>query len=1108
MHLTAYGKALPGAGLFRSKNLLVMKLTAILVVAACLEAGAKGYSQPITLSMKDAPLQKVLSAIEKQSGVNFIYGKDLISHAAPVSIDVSAVTLIAALDMVFKNQPIEYKISDNYIVLSPKPPQLSRAQSTFKGSDIHGRVTDSTGAPLAGASVTVKGTRKGTSTDANGNYELKNVEENATLVISFTGYIAQEIKLNGKNTIDVALFHSTSQLDQVQVIAYGTTTARLNTGNVTTITSEEIGNQPVANPLLALEGRVPGMDIVQQTGFPNGGVSVQIRGLNSIAAGTAPLYIVDGIPYSTTSSSTSLLGYGLTSNADLLNPLNFLNPLDIESIDILKDADATGIYGSRGANGVVLITTKKGKSGKTKIDVNLSTGTSQVGHFMNLLNTKQYLAMRREAFANDSLVPTINSAPDLFSWDTTKYTNWQKQFIGGTAHNANAQISISGGNKNTQFLISGNYLKVGTVFPGDFSDKRGSANISFNNISDNQKFKSVISVNYLNENNNQPLYDPTPATTISPNVPNLIDSNGNLLWPAHVRDNPYADIRNSYILTSNNLISHGSLSYQILPTLEILTDLGFSRTALAEITTFPIEANNPIYGVTTGSSNFANNSVQTWNIEPQLNWIKHIGFSKIGILIGTTFLQTLESGSVINATGYTNDDLLKDINSAGQLTSGGTSYSLYRYNSFFGRANYNFNDKYLINLTGRRDGSSRFGPGNQFANFGAIGAAWIFSNETFLKENLSFLSFGKIRGSYGTTGNDQIPDYGYQQLFGSTGYSFQNSTTFYPINLANPTFGWEKDKKLEIGVNLGFMNDRILFAADWYQNRSGNQLVNYALPPSVGLSFIQGNLPALVQNTGVEISLNTINVGNSIFKWTSSFNISIPRNKLISYPNIKSSPYEYTYAVGKSLYIQQRFHSLGVDPTTGIYKYQDIDGSGTGLDYPGDLQPLKQIAKNFYGGLQNSLSIYGFQLDFLFQFVKQTGNNALFTTSNTQPGGESNQLTEVLSRWQKPGDNTNVQKFTTGGGAGFPAYLAFAYGRSLGDNEIGDASFIRLKNIALSYRLPQKIIQKAKLQQARIFIQAQNLFTLTSFKGLDPESNGVFALPPLKTINAGFQLTF
>jgi TonB-dependent starch-binding outer membrane protein SusC len=1100
-------------GALSQKIFLTMRLTGILLLTAALHVSASTKSQTITFSGQNVPLQKVFEVVKAQTGYVFFYNESLLSDSKPVSLNAQSEPLEDFLKEVFRDQQLKFVIENKTIIIGRKTtPQTPSSQANFSESmppiEIHGHITDSLGNPLAGASVTVKGGKRGTSTDANGDFVLHGIDDKATLIISFTGYVSKDVRVNGANSISITLIHSNSPLDNVEIIAYGTTTQRFATGNVNTVTSKEIEEQPVVNALGAMEGRVPGLYITQSGGIPGSGYTVQIRGQNSIASGNSPLYIVDGMQYSPSQEGFISSVNNLSVNLDFLNPLNFLNPLDIESISVLKDADATAIYGSRGANGVILITTKKGKAGKTKIDFNIYTGTEKVAHFMKLLNTQQYVTMREEALSNDGLAPTLQNAPDLLSYDTSKYTDWQKTLIGGTAYVTNAQVSVSGGNENTHFLLSGNYHQESTVYGGDFSSNRSSVNFSFDHQSIDQKFKINFSANYLINNSNLPGSDLTNAAlTLPPNSPNFKDPGGNLIFPPFAPYNPYTDLLIQYFTNSDNLISSATVGYRILPELNAQINFGYGKTEVNEITINPVSAINPAYGITTGNSLFGNTSLQNWIVEPQIKWGHSYGLNNLSALVGGTIQQSNNQGNTISANGYTNDALLKDLGSAGSINNYSEISSEYRYDAIFARINDNLNEKYILNLTARRDGSSRFGPGKQFSNFGAIGAAWIFSNESYIKHEFTFLSFGKLRSSYGLTGNDQIPDYGYVSLWTPTQYPYQNVPGLYPANLANPNYSWEKNKKFEVAIDLGFLKDRILTSVSWYQNRSDNQLLPYSVPPSVGYTSVQANLPATIQNTGLEIVLNTVNVKGKKFEWTTSFNISIPSNKILSYPNIANSPYATVYTVGKSIYDSKYFHFTGIDPATGLSTFEDYDHNGNSLDIPGDLQSIKKIGQDYFGGLQNSLSYAGFHLTFLFQFVKQTAASQINNLGWGVPGSMSNQPTDVLNRWRQPGDNAEFQKFTTGSGNGFPVYLNWFYDAIAGDNNVVDASFIRLKNVSISYTLPSKFIHQMKLNELSLFIQGQNIFTITGFKGLDPQNPYFGHLPSLRTLIAGIKIT-
>ena len=1078
---------------------LMVKLTGILLLAGCLQLSAKSYGQTITVSKTNAPLQEIFIDIYRQTGYFFMCKDNLLENAHKVNIQVREATLQEVLDICFKDQPLEYSISDHVIVVSRKNPVPV---------DVNGKVSNEKGESLEGAAVFIKGTKHGTQTNGKGMFEIKTEAGGSIeLEISFTGYVAKTITVHPGEFVNVLLSLSTSPLDQIQVIAYGTTSKRLSTGDVSSVKSETIAAQPVSNFLAALEGRVPGLVITQQTGVPGGGFFVQINGQNSIASGNNPYYIVDGVPF----TSTSIGNESLTNINVGGSPLNNINPGDIERIDILKDADATAIYGSRGANGVILITTKKGKAGKTVLDLRLTNGSGKISHTMKLLNNSQYLSMRHEAFANDGATPGIYDY-DLTAWDTTRQTDWQKTLLGGTAVQTNAQVSISGGSEGTQFLVGGNYFRETTVFPGNFADQKISTHFNLNHVSGNNKFRITLSGNFLSDQNNLPETDLTSfALTLPPDAPPLYDSAGKINWGPVFFDNPLRYLLQEYNVSATTLIGNSVLSYQIIPSLQAKVSLGYTQTDMNEIVKYPVSSFLPIFNINTGSSVFSTSSIKTWITEPQLIWHKQFTDNNLEVLIGTTFQQDRRLGTSLQATGYKSDALLGNMAAASAINTDPRQppYDLlYRYTALFGRIHFDHKGKYIANITGRRDGSSRFGPGNQFANFGATGLAWVFSEEPFLKNRFSGLSFGKLSSSFGITGNDQIKDYQYLSNWIPTTYPYLSASGVYPTNLANQNYAWETNKKWEAAVELGFLKDRLLFSTRYYQNRSSNQLVGYALPSITGFPSVQANLPAIVQNTGWEFEFSAVIIKTQKLSWTASVNLTIPRNKLLSYPNIEGSPYASVYEVGKSLYIKKMFHNTGVDPQSGVYLFQ-TNSNNNSQDifnpiYPDDLQGRKEVAQTYYGGFSNSLTLKNWKLDIFIQFSKQTGFNYLYSYFGA-PGFSGNQPTEVLKRWQKAGDRTSVQKFTQDYGS--DAYTAFSNAQYYGDNSISDASFLRLKNVQLSYQLPTSISQKAMIQSARIFIQGQNLFTITDFLGMDPENQNLGNLPALKMIVAGIQIT-
>ena len=953
---------------------------------------------------------------------------------------------------------------------------------------------------MAGVNILEKGTTNGTTSDKDGYYTIS-VEEGRVLIFSFIGYTSVEIEAGAQTTLDITLVEDIQSLNEVVINAgYWKVKDQEKTGNIAVLKSKEIEKQAISNPLQALQGRIPGLTITQQSGVPGGGFTVRIRGQNSLRAdGNEPLYIIDGVPFNGTSNAGSASSEIIPNS----NPFSALNPNDIESIEVLKDADATAIYGSRGSNGIILITTKKGLEGKSHLDVDAYTGISQVSHFLDLLSTPQYLEMRHEAFRNDGLEPGIND-PDILLWDSARYTDWQRKLIGGTAHTTNAKISLSGGTKDTQFLIGAGYFRQSTVFPGDFNDQRISAHVNINHNPREGKFGLTFSTTYLFDINNLLRRDITRYVTTPPNAPEPFDEYGKLNWENSTWLNPYSLLERPYQGRTGNLISSLSLKYEIVKGLSLKSNLGFTNTQTDEFSSFPIDTYSPADGVTTGTSIFSNNTTRTWNIEPQAEYQRSIGKGLINVLLGTTFLENVRQGSDLEATGYTSDAMLKNPVSAVRLRATSVRDITYRYNAIFGRINFNWDGKYLLNLTARRDGSSRFGPNQRFANFGAVGAGWVFTHENFLQDN-EVLTFGKLRTSYGITGSDQIGDYQYLDTYRATTQPYQDQVGLVPSRLPNASYSWETNRKFEAALEFGLLKNRIQYSVSWFRNRSSNQLVGLPLPSMTGFSSIQANLPATVENKGFEIELESVNIKNHDFSWTTSANITIPRNKLVEYPNLAGSSYANTYEVGKSLYTKKMYRYTGIDPQTGLIGYEDRNNNGIGTDYPADLQALKEVSQNYYGGLQNTFSYKGIELSLLIQFVKQTGYAYFYSPAFVAPGRTGNQLVDVMDRWQKPGDVAPYQQFTSF----YASKAASQYSVSTyaGDNVITDASFVRLQNLYLSWSFPQGLLNKLRIKGGRIYSQGQNLFTVTRYLGLSPETQSQTALPPLRTITIGFQLS-
>ncbi|WP_144214058.1 SusC/RagA family TonB-linked outer membrane protein [Flavobacterium anhuiense] len=962
---------------------------------------------------------------------------------------------------------------------------------------IQGTITDGN-SPLPGVSIAVKG-RAGAAaiSDYSGHYAIT-AESGDTLVVSFIGFKKAFIPVQGRSRIDIALQYDTTTLQEVKVNAgYYSVKESERTGSIVRITSKDIETQPVTNVLATMQGRMAGVSVTQTTGVPGGGFDIKIRGQNSLRSdANAPLYIIDGVPY-----ASAPIGYIQTATTypTVTSPLNSINPDNIQSIEILKDADATAIYGSRGANGVVLITTKKGKAGKTAFTVQASTGTGNVTKFMDLMNTRQYLSMRRQAYKNDNINTYPANAYDINgTWDQNRYTDWQKELIGGTALINTLSGSVSGGSQKTQFILSGNYYTESTVFVGDSRYKKGGSQFSLNHQSDNGKFRLTFSAGYNVQDNKLPALDfTTDARNLAPNAPALYNADGSLNWANKTWNNPLRNLNAEFKSKTNDFVSNAVLSYELIPNLYIKSNFGFTNLSTTETRTSPSTIYNPANNITSArSSIYINNTTRSsWIVEPQVNYSREIGSGNLDVLLGATFQSQTSASLYQTGNGFASNSLIYNLAAASYVTILLNDEVQYRYQALFGRVNYTLQQKYILNLTARRDGSSRFGPGNQFAVFGAVGAAWLFSKENFLK-NSSCISFGKIRSSYGTTGNDQIGDYQYSDTYTVSASAYNGTAGLQPTRLFNKDFGWEINKKFEAALELGFLQDRIFTTASWYQNLSSNQLTGMPIAATTGFTILQGNLDAVVENKGLELTLRTVNIKSGSFNWTTSFNLTFAKNKLIRFPGLESSPYSQQYRIGEPLNIKLLYQYYGIDPQSGIYQFKDLNGDGK-ISFPDDQQITSDFNPKYYGGLQNQFSYKQWKLDFLFQFVSQKNRAYL----NGIPGQMLNQPSRMTDSWMGIDDQAQYQLYSTGINSTV-VNSNYYYSRSTASVE--DASYIRLKNIALTYDLPLPI----KDMQCRLMLQGQNLLTFTKFKDGDPEFTTSGYLPPLRILTAGVQLTF
>jgi len=1100
-----------------------MKITTLILLMALMQVSAASVAQRITFVKKNATLEQVFQEITRQTGYEVFYGDKKFDDSRKINVAFKDATLDEVLRACLQHQRASYVIEEKSIIIKPaaEPSFLERLADRWAAIDVHGWVVDQEGKPLPGATVKVKGTGKSVSANGKGEFYLENVEEGAVLVISFIGYVSKEASVK-KEMGDVVLELGDNILDQVQVIAYGTTTKRLSAGNISSISAKEIESSPVSNPLLAIQGRVPGVLIQQNSGIAAASVNITVQGKNSFRVdGNSPFYVIDGIPYPQNDLPTTLVGAG--TGTGLISALSFLNPSDIESIEILKDADATAIYGSRAANGAILITTKKGKTGKTKIDINLQNGWEQVAKKVKMLSTTDYLNLRKEGFANDGInlnIPPYNLDifkqvvyPDVAYWDLNRYTDWQKELVGNTAQYTRLNASVSGGNNNTQFLAGGGYIKETTVYPTDFKDVKKSVHININHKSDNSKFQFIVTSSYIQDNNNLSNTDLMGAAiNLSPNAPPLRNSDGSINWKKALNSenvysfsgNPLAAIERKYRSLTNNLIGNSEIGYKILPHLELKTSLGYNRIQTEENVINPQSAYPPSTTSNLRGNNLANKYINSWIVEPQLVYNKEFLSNHIDALLGASLQSTDYYSLQLNTSGYTDDSQLYNIRNAPIISIGNQLNNKYRYSAIFARVNYRYKDRYILTVAARRDGTSRFGPKNLFANFYSTAGAWIFTEESFIKDKIPTLSYGKLRLSYGTTGSDQLPDYQFLSLYNpyTVDIPYQNVVGAIPIGHANPYLQWEKTRKLNFGLDLGFLKDRILLNTNYFINRSSNQLVAYPLPAVTGFGEVLRNISALIQNTGLELLLSATPIQVKRFSWRTSVNFSILRNKLIEFKNLETSTYSNQYVIGQPINIIKAFEYVSVNRESGAYEFRASDGRLTSAPNGiTDNTQLINVNPKWFGGWSNSIDYRSFQLDFLLQFVKQNGRSNEYSL-NGIPGRLGNRPEVVNNRWREPGDIAKYQKSNAQLGLN-TAYDAVTNSTA----NYADASYIRLKNISFSYNLPNKLISKAGFNSARIYLQGQNVLTFSNYFGLDPETQSFGNLPPLRVYSLGVQVS-
>lgn len=959
---------------------------------------------------------------------------------------------------------------------------------------------------LIGATISLEGSSVSTVSDEAGEFSFNSPNESGTIVVKYVGYkpFRLEFDKDSQFPLNISLYPIENTLDDVQVIGYGETTKRFNTGSVVTVSSKEIEQQPVANLLSALSGRVTGVYVQSENGLPGGNINIQIRGSGSILAGTNPLYIIDGVPFDgagegirSNLSTTSILG--------AISPLSILNPNDIENITILKDADATAIYGSRGSNGVVLIDTKKGKADGTKVTFNINQGVSKASSKPDLLKLDEYLELRKEAFANENRTPSSDPtspdyAPDLTVWSQSEGVDWFDYIYGNAAGLTNAQLSISGGSRNTSFNLSGNYRSEGTILRGANKYNKGGIQSHINHQSPNGKFKVHFSSIYNLDNTN--LSNPSNSSLTMllspPNFP-MRNDDGSFLW--YLGQNIDAELLARAYLTSQNFVGNFAVSYMLPLGLELKMSGGYNKRVIDQDYVFPSRS---LREGRINSSRFGENSSSSYIIEPLAEYNKQFLNSKLQVLLGGTYQTRTADKLFIVASNFSNESLMRNLGSAGVIDTRTNDFVEYKYVSAFGRLTYNIQDKYVFNGTLRRDGSSRFGPDNRYGNFFSLGGAWLFSEENWMDNLEGLISFGKLRASYGLTGNDQITDYQYLSTYQTRSSNlYQGLSVLMPGRIFNSKFHWEVTKKFEVAMELGLFGDRLFLTTNYYRNRSGTQLVNYPLPRTTGFSSYQANLPAVVENTGWEFDVQAEVIQSSNFQWKTTANVTFPKNRLVSFENIENSSYANSHKVGYDITREFGWGFINVDPQSGIAQFADENGKVS--DNPFQFFTLGKRTPSFYGGLGNDFSYKKLGLTFFMQFSKHTSfGNLSFRQFGFHP---MNAYRIIDSRWKEVGDDADLPK----------ASIVNSYGASYVQNSSSnffDVVYLRMKNISLSYMLPEFFSKRIGASSIQLSATAQNMFTLwdKDIPIIDPEAGGdgigFVATPPVKSFVFGVRVSF
>lgn len=985
---------------------------------------------------------------------------------------------------------------------------LAQKPNTAKVT-VTGIVKDDLGATIKGVSVKVKGGPAGVVTDDHGLFTIK-VSPEGTLVFSAVGFKNQELKVNNRSLINVTMITSTNELEDVVVVGYGTQKQKEITNSIVKVKGEDIQNIPVASPEALLQGRAAGVQVTQNGGQPGGGVTVRIRGNTSINAGNNPLYVVDGVPINSENLSTDNRG-------NEINPLADINASDIESMEILKDASAAAIYGSRAANGVILITTKRGKVGAPSYSVNIYRGWQKISRVLPSMTQGQYIEFQQETRVNSGL--PAYSFPTLLN-DSVN-TNWLDHVL-QTAPMLNVDASVRGGSANLRYSLSGNlYEQEGIVKATKFRRMSMRMNLDYNA---DKNFTIGNSLTLSRTNNDRAVGDDQGNSLIgvslrkAPTIPIYNADGSYYLLDPNYGSNPVAYINEQkYTTQSTRIAGNVYAEYKFSNNLKFRSMWGVDLNLVEDDYFRPstVELN----GNTLGAAGTITSN--TWLHEQTLTYTKKIKSNhNITLLGGFSQQETDRRYTRSTVTNYSSN-IIPTINGGSIISSAISDKQQNGIESYFARANYSYMSKYLLQLSGRYDGSSRFGADNKFAFFPSASAGWRIIEERFMS-NVSFLDELKLRASAGVNGNQNgIGNYSSQGIF-ATGSNYAGIGGIAQTGLANSDLRWEKTTAYDLGLDIGFLKNKINITADVYLKKTSDLLLNVQLPTSSGYSNVLMNV-GNTENKGWEFAITTKNITKKNFSWTTSFNISGNRNKIVSLANDEKeilftrtslAPPAYL-RVGDAIGTFYGWDFLGVlaydtDNKTGLTNngtyvygggdayYTDVNGDNK-IDEQ-DITKIGDANPDFYGGLNNTFKFKGIDLN-IFMNYSYGGDIYNLTVQHDRDN------IRMLNRWRKDGDVTDIPRISSTDQS------------KVSRRFLEDGSFIRLKNVTVGYNFSKNLLKRYRIKNARLYFTAQNLVTLTEYSGFDPEVNSVnpsvinmgldyFAYPHTRTYLVGLSIGF